>query len=139
MRSETTERGVREMATAAAILAGVALLGLACVLGPALAAGTKPMPAPLFPMLRAAIEKLDWIAPVLLCVLGVGCGLSTRLDAWWIGLASVSTLPLAAFAEIAADGTSHNLIPFELAMYAVLAVPGAIGALFGKGLRRMMS
>jgi hypothetical protein len=120
-----------------ALLAVVAVAGLGCVMGPAIAAGVRPMASPLFPMLRASVEGLTWASAALLCVLGLAAGWATELAWARIGAASVVLLPLAALAEIVADGTSHNLIPFELAMYAMLAVPAAIGALAGRGLRRM--
>lgn len=139
MLTQPEVRSVRGAAVGAGILAGVAVLGLVCVVGPALASGAKPMQAPLFPMLRAAIEGLDSMALILLGVLGIACGLLTKIGTLKVGLASVSLLPLAAIAEIVVDRTSHNLIPFELAMYALLAGPAAIGTLAGRGLRRMLS
>ncbi len=109
-------------------LTAIAAAGLACVLVAGLATGAKPAAAPLFPLLRGAVEGLNGAAPALLLVLGAVAGLVTRLSPTHIGLASVAALPLAAFAEILADRTSHNLIPFELVMYLVLALPAMIGA-----------
>jgi hypothetical protein len=39
--------------------------------------------------------------------------------------------PVVAIAEIVKDPTSHNLIPFEMVMYAFLAVPTVLGAWVG--------
>lgn len=112
----------------------VAALGLMAVLGPAI--GRPLMPAPLFPLLRTAVEHVGWEALAALGVLGLVAGLATDLRPRWIGLSSIAALPLAAFAEIAADGTSHNLIPFELAMYAFMALPALLMSMLGRALRR---
>lgn len=112
----------------------IAMLGLVCVLGPAV--GKPLMTAPLFPLLRTAVEHLSPATFIGLGVLGLGAGLATRLPRAGIGLASIAALPLAAFAEMAADGTSHNLIPFELAMYAFMALPALLMATAARAAER---
>lgn len=114
--------------------AAIAVLGVGCIIAPAI--GTSPLkPAPLFPLLRTGVEGLGWPAVAGLGVLGLVAGLITRLPVVGIAAASIALLPLAAFAEIAADPTSHNLIPFELLMYLMLSGPALFMALLGRGAR----
>lgn len=117
-----------ERARSTAVLAAMAVGGLACLVAPVLLLGAPLMDAPLFPLLRTGIEKLGWPALLLLLALGIAGGLLSPVRARWLGLASVALLPLAAFAEMAKDPTSHNLIPFELGMYAFLSIAAGFGA-----------
>jgi hypothetical protein len=94
------------------------------------------MSAPLFPLLRTAIEKMTWVPIAALGVLGLACGIFTYHKPVVIGAASVAVLPLAAFAEMIADPTSHNMIPFELAMDAAMGLPALLMAVLARWMRR---
>ena len=111
------------------------LLGLACVTMPVVIRGESLMPAPLFPLLRTAVEQLNWMPIAALAALGLMAGVFTRLWPPLIALASVAALPVAMIAEIVADPTSHNLFPFELVMYAAMALPVLLAALAGRWIR----
>lgn len=118
--------------TSLALLALVAAGGLLCVIVPALAFGAKPRDAPLFPLLRTAIEGLSWPALVLLCLLGLAGAMLMRLNVYAIALASIGVLPVVAITEMVMDTSTHNLIPFELMMYLFMAIPALLGALLGR-------
>lgn len=115
-------------------LLAVSALGLACVVVPVL--GTSPlMPAPLFPLIRTGVEKLTWVPIAALGALGLAVGLGTRLPCGRAALASVAVFPMAAIAEIVVDSSTHNLIPFEVGMYLMLAVPVWLMAWVGRKVR----
>ena len=65
---------------------------------------------------------------VLFFVVGLVLGLVSRSRALLLGAAAVVVLPVAAFAEMAADPTSHNLWPFEFMFYAFYGAIVAAGA-----------
>ncbi len=112
----------------------VSLLGLLCVVAPVL--GTSPlMPAPLFPLIRTAVEKLTWVPIAALGGLGLAIGLGTRLPCGRAALASIAILPAVAIAEIIADSSTHNLIPFEIGMYLFMALPVWVMAMVGRRVR----
>lgn len=113
-----------------AVLAIVAVLGVVCIVVPVL--NLPRMPAPLFPLLRTGVEKLGVIPIALLATLGLVAGLATRAPVWAIAIASVALLPCAAIAEMVKDGTSHNLIPFEIIMYGFMAIPVLAMAAVGR-------
>lgn len=128
----------------------VAALGVACLVVPTIVAKTPLKPAPLFPLLLTSIENIGWPALVSLTGLGVIAGAVARvmsgssgprslLSPLLIAIASVSLLPIAMFAEIVKDGTSHNLFPFELVMYAFLSLPALLGAFIGHGIASLAS
>ena len=73
--------------------------------------------APLFPILRDAIESMG--VPQLLFFVAAGAllGLASKSRAWLLAAAAVAVLPLVALAEMVVDPTSHNLIPLELVFY----------------------
>jgi hypothetical protein len=67
---------------------------------------------------------------------GLAAGLAmTQLRAL-AGVATVALFPLVIVVEVAVEPTSHNLLPCELAMYAVMAVPGVVGSGLAAWLRR---
>lgn len=109
------------------LLIAVAGIG-AFVVPTALSPASSRVSAPLFPLLRTAIEHMTWQPLVALGFIGLLAGAFTRLPVVVIALSSVALLPVAMFAEIFADPTSHNLFPFELVYDAILALPALIGA-----------
>jgi hypothetical protein len=93
--------------------------------------------SPLFPLLRTSLEGVRGDSFLAIATVGFLGGLLCRIPALFIGLACMALFPLAAFAEIAADKTSHNLIPFELIMYGVYSIVPLGGGLLGRGVRRL--
>ncbi len=116
----------------AAFVLGPAVLVIADFLdrGPANGSGTVPA-------LSAAIEGLCATSFVGLAVLGAALGVCTRAPVWQLALASVLVFPLLVIPDYIADPTSHNLLPFELGLYAVLAFVVGAGAVSGRGMRAL--
>lgn len=113
------------------------LLGLSAMVLPVLLRAGGPLyDAPLFPLLRTAVERIGLAALILLCTTGVVLGLVSAAPALLLGLAAVSLLPLAAIAEMIKDPTSHNLFPIEFMMYALYGLVVTGGAVVVRRLRR---
>jgi hypothetical protein len=113
------------------------VLGLLAVLTPALLSRpATTYDSPLFPLLRTALEGIGVGQLVLLFVAGVLLGLISPARGWLLGAASVSLLPLATFAEIIKDPTSHNLSPLEFLFYALYGAVVAVGVLTVRRIRR---
>lgn len=127
---EVTPRRVAVLASAVVVIAA---LGLACILLPViLSPPVRLRPAPLFPLLREAVEGMTWVPIALLVVLGLLGGLLTRLPTFLIAPASIASLPAAAIAEMYVQATSHNLWPIEFLVYFLLSVPVMLAALLGR-------
>ena len=116
-------------------LLAAALLGLAAMLTPVLIHPGQAYNAPLFPLVRAAVERVSWSSAGLLLVAGLIVGCFGAGPPWQLGLATMALFPLSAIAEMFADGTSHNLWPLEFVMYGVLSVPAIVGACVGRAAR----
>lgn len=87
----------------------------------------------LFPIVNTAVEGLAGTAIFLLFLAGAVVGATVRgIRTWLASLAFISLLPAFAFAEMAVDSSSHNLIPFELLIYLMLALVPAAGIGVGK-------
>ena len=93
----------------------LAVAGVAVFVAPVLFISSPWYPAPLFPILRNAVEYLSKGALVWLFVAGGVAGLIFR-----------SLNPMMV------DPTSHNLWPLEFAMYAVISLAPAAGAAAGR-------
>ena len=91
--------------------------------------------AGLFPVLGAAIDGMSRYAVLLLVGIGAVGGFFSSVRGWLLGVSSVALLPAAAVCEMVVDPTSHNLWPLEFAFYAVLSIPGILGAYIGRGCR----
>ena len=104
------------------------VLGLLAMIVPVLLwPPAKPHDAPLFPLVRDAVEGIGLPQLVLLFVAGVVLGFVSDSRAWLLGAAAIAALPTATVAEIIKDSTSHNLFPFEFAYYAFFALVVACG------------
>jgi len=111
----------------------LAVAGVAVFVAPVLFISSPWYPAPLFPILRNAVEYLSKGALVWLFVAGGVAGLIFRsLNPMVVGLSMLALLPVAAVAEMMGDPTSHNLWPLEFAMYAVISLAPAAGAAAGR-------
>ena len=110
-----------------------ALAGFAAFIAPIMLDPPKVLPqAPLFPIVREAVEHLRPGSFIGLAVVGLLAGLFARTHWALLGLAAVALFPLCAVAELVADPTSHNLFPIELAMYAVFSIPAVLAAGLGR-------
>lgn len=48
----------------------------------------------------------------------------------------MAAFPVIALAEVILDPKTHNLLPLEFIIYGLMALPGLLGALGGRALRR---
>jgi hypothetical protein len=108
------------------------VLGLLAMVIPVLVwPPAKHHDAPLFPLIRDAVEGFGLPQLLLLPAAGVVLGLVSASRAWLLGAAAIALLPLAAVAEMIKDPSSHNLFPIEFAFYAFygLLVSGGVFAI----------
>ncbi len=93
--------------------------------------------APLFPIVRSAIENLRLVPTViLLFATGAFLGFAYSKKCIALSFATMLFFPIYVVVEILADPTSHGLWPFEIVMYAVLTIPALLGAAFSSYLVR---
>ncbi|HWL94554.1 MAG TPA: hypothetical protein VNT79_13610, partial [Phycisphaerae bacterium] len=92
--------------------------------------------APLFPLVRTAIEGLSALAFVFLFISGLILGALCPKHPVRLGLCTMAAFPLLAFAEMVTDSTSHNLWPIEFVMYGVMSLAAVCGAYIARSARR---
>jgi hypothetical protein len=79
--------------------------------------------APLFPIVRAAIEEMQFLTFAFLFASGLILGVLFRNRSNPLcAAATVLWLPVVAIADMLVDPTSHNLFPIEFALYAIFAI-----------------
>ena len=114
------------------ILLAAPIAGFVALLLASYVAGVpKPHDAPLFPLIRDIVEGFSWVHIVALVLVGLLLGLASRSRPWLLGLLAIAWLPVAAIAELVVDHTSHNMFPFEFAMYGFYGLLAGIGAMLG--------
>ena len=114
----------------AALAGGVALGVQFLALSPPLP------PAGEYFLTRLAQSLVGFVSLPLAGIMAVAFGFYTRAHVVLIGLAMAAVFPAIAVYEGTRFRGSHNLIPFELAMIAVCAVPLMLAAWLGRGLAR---
>jgi hypothetical protein len=120
---------MHRFARSCAELVIVAIVGAGAFLAPVVLSPPAKLPhAPLFPLIRAAVEGPHAASFAALAVVGLVAGLFARTRWYFLGAATMACFPVFAFAEMNADPTSHNLFPFEFVMYAIYSVPAILGA-----------
>jgi hypothetical protein len=72
------------------------------------------------------------LTAVIFFMAGLLIGYYFRLNPWLSGMCLILIIPIASFYEIAVDLSSHNLLPFELIIYFVFALPPTIGVYLGR-------
>ena len=112
----------------ATAITAAAMLGVIAVVVPTPQASIKYSES-LVPLIRNAIEQGSFGRDLVqLFVAGLLVGTYRGLPAALLGLSTMAFFPLLAFIEILIYPNSHNLIPFELAIYLVKAFPAIGGA-----------
>jgi hypothetical protein len=81
-------------------------------------------------------SNYSWGVAVVLLIVGMAVGYVLRTNAVAAGAGLVLVLAAATCYEIDRYPTSHNLLPFDVIGWIVMASPLAIGALLGNHLRR---
>jgi len=94
--------------------------------------------APLFPIVREAVENVRPGSFIALAIVGLLAGVLASAHWVLLGLAAVVLFPLCTIAEMIADPTSHNLFPFEFVMYAVFSIPAVVAAGLGRVARTVV-
>lgn len=114
-----------------AALAGILALGAQLV------AFSPPLPrVGEYFLTRLAQSLVGFVSLPLAGFMAVAFGYFTRAHVALIGLAMVAVFPVIAVYEMTRFRGSHSLIPFELAMIAVCAVPLMLAAWLGRRLAR---
>jgi hypothetical protein len=119
-----------------------AIAGLACfVLPPHLAGIRHPyLGLTHFPWFQSAINDLRFIPTACsLCLLGVVLGFVQSRWWWLLGCAPGFFLPIFTTIDMIQWPKTHNLLPFELVIYAMIASPAFIGAFLGFLLKRSLA
>jgi hypothetical protein len=112
-------------------------LGLLSLILPVLASSQPRVKAPLFPLVATGVEQMSVATLVLLFLSGVFLGGAFSGRASWVASFLVlAAMPAVILAEGIADPSSHNLFPFELAMYGALSFITLLGAGVGILVRR---
>ncbi len=114
-----------------AALLGVAVLGFHALLFPE----APPKPGEYF-WSQLATQQLSWFTLGFAGAAAAGLGYVTRANGAVIGASMVLVFPAIVFWEISTYPTSHNLVPFELVMYAALSAPLMFAAWLGRRLKR---
>ncbi len=116
-----------------------AVVGLVAFIAPIMLHPPPVLPkAPLFPIVREAVEHLRPSSFIALAIVGLIAGLVAGAPWWVLGLVSVAALPVCMVAELLTDSTSHNLFPFELVTYVVFSIPALVAAGLGRAARRVV-
>ena len=91
--------------------------------------------APLFPIIRTAIEGISRWSFGLLLISGFCMKWVSKLPSWKIGISTMALFPILAILETLADSSSHNMLPFEFIFYAVYSIPAIVGAYLAEGIK----
>src|SRR5687768_4850111 len=100
------------------------VLGVASFIGPELLSPPSQIyEAPIFPIVRAAVEEMQLFTFLFLFCSGVILGvlLHSRLNPM-CAASTVLWLPVVSIADMLIDPTSHNLFPIEFALYAIFSL-----------------
>jgi len=115
-----------------------AVLGVLSILLPVFfQTDLKHYESPLISLIKTGIEGISMWSFAFLFSTGFVMRYFTKLSGWKIGLATMSLFPVMAILELIVDSTSHSMLPFEIIMYAVYAIPAIIGAYIGQGVQRI--
>lgn len=82
------------------------------------------------------LANYSWGVAGILLLLGFTIGCVVRSRAWVAGAGLVLLQAALTIHEIRRFPTSHNLLPFDVAVWLVLAAPLVIGSFAGTRLRR---
>lgn len=109
-----------------ALAAGPAIMGLAILL-----LKQAPVPDGEYHWSTLFRNNFGWSVIFLQMVIAFVLGLRSRANAFLIGICLVAYLPVTAIWEATVYKGSHNMIPLELGMYLLYALPGMLAAFVG--------
>lgn len=81
-------------------------------------------------------NEVSWLALVIFAIVAFAACYTLQWNAWITGFGLIAVLPILAIVESTIYRGSHNLIPFEMMLYAYFALPGLAAALLGAFLAR---
>jgi len=71
------------------------------------------------------------LSACLFLIVGLGIGYFFKLNPWFSGICLILIFPIVRFYEATIYRGSHNLIPLELIVYFLFALPGILGVYLG--------
>ena len=93
--------------------------------------GVQQYDHPVWPAVRTGIEEMSFLTIIFLGLSGMILGLiSPNRYCMW-SAATMAPFPLLTIIDGLFSLAPHQLLPFELLLYAVLTIPAIIGALMG--------
>lgn len=87
------------------------------------------------PMVSQALEQPQFISILLVIVVSFAAGVFARGPIWLVGPATMLAFPVWAIIDTAEGGGGHDLIPFEIMMYCVVAGFCIFPTIVGRGVR----
>ena len=81
--------------------------------------------------------NFTWIAVLLYSITGFAIGYFLQINYFLVGLCLTGIFPITSIIESIIYPGSHNLIPFEFAVFFVYSLPSIIAALAGKWLHKI--
>jgi hypothetical protein len=127
------------------LIAGLSItvLGLLCIFMPPYLSGCENSAygKPLIPWFALGFANVQFLPTALgMMVVGFIYGFFSRLPYWYIGLASVFLAvvmhSLNVINDIVRDSSSHNLWPFEFAIFVGFGLLAIIGVFAGRNIGR---
>ena len=81
-------------------------------------------------------NNYTWFLNVLFFITGLLIGYFLKLNPWYSGICLLAVYPLTSVIEATVYRGSHNLIPFEFAVYFLMMLPTILAVYLGKFARR---
>ncbi len=81
-------------------------------------------------------KNFTLLSNVLFLVTGLVVGYLSKLNPWYSGICLFLVFPVTSIIEATVYKGSHNLIPFELIIYFLMAIPTVIAVYIGRFIRR---
>jgi len=93
---------------------------------------------PFFPIMQRTVEEMQGFSVVLVALVGLAAGGLLKSPAWLLGFSTMAAFPVWSLLD-ALMGGSHNLLPFEWAIYFGISLFGLFGALLGRYMQKRFS
>ena len=92
---------------------------------------------PFFPIMQKTVEEMKGLSVVFIVLVGLWAGAVFRSPAWLLGFSTMAVFPVWSLLD-ALMGGSHNLLPFEWAIYFAISLFGVFGALLGRFMQKRL-
>jgi len=114
------------------------VIGLMAIVIPTFVLDLKGSTHPYYPFIIDGIDGYSPLTILLLIIGGCVLGIYNPGRSWLAGFATMAAFPVITFIDVAHGWEQHQLWPFEMLMYGILAIPSVIGAVLGSRLRRRL-